>query len=543
MKKLITVLLCLMMSLTLVSCGSGSPDVDSLSGRLDQLSGSSGNKKEEKKEEYHEPLIAKDIDSFYNGDESSKTEAAKRYDEAALKIFMNSIEKGDNEIFSPLSLYYCLGMLNNGSAGDSRKELETYLGMSTDDVNRFLKDYYDSTRSKNEWAEDIFFLGNALYFDSSRGRLEESFLSDVQKYYGDVAKERDFKNNKEIADEVNKWVEENTNGGIRELVESNDINKDTYALIVNALACGSEWFIKFDKSKTFMEEFTGYDGSKVNADMMHQRLNGQWNVNNGKGFTKWLHNDVTFVALLPDRGVDIYDFLSGLKGEDFDQPIYIWDVTGEWKESGQKNEWGEPCFVVDRYFTDISFPKFSYEKEYNLENSLRRGGLSNLFDSKKCNFSNMTSMPFAIQQVKQKALVEVDEDHAYAAAATVVQTGLGADGPCVIYNDIVEDLKFDRPFVYAFVYQGVILFMGLVNNVEPGTSTAVKPMKIENYGAGKLNVRDTNSTSGTVKRQLSKGDVVYAYKKVQNEGYTWYQIGDNEWIADKNGEWIREIND
>lgn len=518
--------MCLLMVVTLASCGN---------------SDSSGTA--DKTREDYKPLTAVDVESFYDGSYELRSEAEKRYDETALKMFIDSVEKGDNEIFSPLSVYYCLAMLNNGSAGNTRKEIETYLNLSTEDANNFLKDLYDSTRSMNKWTQDVFLLANLICFDSERSKIKDSFLDDVQKYYGDVAKERDFRNSKEVADEINKWVDENTDGGIKDLVSDDDITKDTTSLIVNALACGGEWEFKFDKSKTFAEEFTAYDGSKINADMMHERLYGRWNTTKGKGFEKRLENGIEFVALIPNEGVDLYDFINELKPEDIVEMYKIYESEGNGRESDQKSPWGEPCYILDRYFTDLSFPKFSFEKEYDLEESLRKGGLSNLFDSKKCDFTNLTDSSFQVQKVKQKALVEVDEEHAYAAAATIIESGYGSDGPCIIYNDIIEELKFDRPFVFAFVENHTILFMGVVAQLEEGATQARTTFRIENYGAGKLNVRDRASTDGNVRRQIMKGDIVNAYSKVKSEGYTWYQIGDNEWVADKDGEWIRELHD
>ena len=53
-----------------------------------------------------------------------------------------------------------------------------------------------------------------------------------------------------------------------------------------------------------------------------------------------------------------------------------------------------------------------------------------------------------------------------------------------------------------------------------------------------LNIRPSASKDGESLGQLSEGDTRTAYEKKEAEGYTWYRIGENEWIADGNGEWI-----
>ncbi len=64
--------------------------------------------------------------------------------------------------------------------------------------------------------------------------------------------------------------------------------------------------------------------------------------------------------------------------------------------------------------------------------------------------------------------------------------------------------------------------------------------------ADTLNIREQPSTSSKVVATLNKNDIRYAnYERkmdpVQADGYTWYFIGENQWIADKNGEWVQKI--
>ena len=53
-----------------------------------------------------------------------------------------------------------------------------------------------------------------------------------------------------------------------------------------------------------------------------------------------------------------------------------------------------------------------------------------------------------------------------------------------------------------------------------------------------LNIRPSASKEGESLGQLSEGETRTAYEKKEAEGYTWYRIGDNKWVADKNGEWL-----
>lgn len=61
--------------------------------------------------------------------------------------------------------------------------------------------------------------------------------------------------------------------------------------------------------------------------------------------------------------------------------------------------------------------------------------------------------------------------------------------------------------------------------------------------ADEVNIRDYDSTDGSIIGTARKGETykVYSisYPNVYSGGYTWYNIGELEFIADKDGEWLR----
>ncbi len=67
-------------------------------------------------------------------------------------------------------------------------------------------------------------------------------------------------------------------------------------------------------------------------------------------------------------------------------------------------------------------------------------------------------------------------------------------------------------------------------------------IRIENI-TGKINIRNIPSTSGEKLGSFQKGEIVYAFETKEAEGYTWYRIGQDRWVADKNGEWIKVLKD
>ena len=54
--------------------------------------------------------------------------------------------------------------------------------------------------------------------------------------------------------------------------------------------------------------------------------------------------------------------------------------------------------------------------------------------------------------------------------------------------------------------------------------------------------RNTPSTEGEKVGSFEKGQITYFFETKEAEGYTWYRIGTDKWIANKKGEWIKVLN-
>jgi serpin B len=106
----------------------------------------------------------------------------------------------------------------------------------------------------------------------------------------------------------------------------------------------------------------------------------------------------------------------------------------------------------------LSLPKFSFESEYSLKETLAEMGMPAAFDPGQADFSGMDGTRLLyIGNVFHKAFVAVDEKGTEAAAATAVVIELAAAplGPEVVLN-------VDRPFIFFIRHNptGTILFAG-----------------------------------------------------------------------------------
>ena len=57
---------------------------------------------------------------------------------------------------------------------------------------------------------------------------------------------------------------------------------------------------------------------------------------------------------------------------------------------------------------------------------------------------------------------------------------------------------------------------------------------------GPINIRNDHSTkTGAIVSKANVGNAFTSNRAMFNEGYTWFNIGENKWIADSNGEWLK----
>lgn len=96
-------------------------------------------------------------------------------------------------------------------------------------------------------------------------------------------------------------------------------------------------------------------------------------------------------------------------------------------------------------------PFFKYDYELHLKDDLKKLGITDAFDSKKANLSNISSKNEYIEKAIHKANIDFSNE-GIKAAATTVMGGIGSTSCGFDYNYKVPvetiDLTFDKPFMY-----------------------------------------------------------------------------------------------
>uniref|UniRef100_A0A8D2IPG4 Serpin family I member 2 n=1 Tax=Varanus komodoensis TaxID=61221 RepID=A0A8D2IPG4_VARKO len=333
-------------------------------------------------------------------------------------------QKNENILCSPLGASLVLGMVNLGAKGKARHEIRQLLNLQGNDSEAFLP-LRTLLAVTSEGKTFTFNLANALYLQEGF-MVKEQYLHSNKEFFQTVVKLVNFQDTKASAENISTWVENKTEGKIRNLVASEDLGPLTRLLLVNALYFKGEWKQTFKASDTSLMAFRKSDGSVTEIPMMHLQLTtslGQFSD----------HNISYQVLELPYKGEE-FSFVLILPAEDVAIEAVEKLITAELIK-----DWFAGMEEVDG--VEISLPRFKIEQTVDLEETLQHLNFTEIFKN-GCDLSGITDAADAhISKAIQKVCIEVNEDGSEAAASTGMHVA-------VIMSMSHRQFVANRPFLF-----------------------------------------------------------------------------------------------
>ena len=265
-------------------------------------------------------------------------------------------------------------------------------------------------------------------------------------------------------DVINDWVNEKTDGMIKEIMDY--IDPDFVLGLANALAIDVEWESPFECNATTDNEFTKADGSIMDVEMMHNsydysgvyylktkdatgiilpyqdynKKTGKVDYENG--------SSLEFVGILPEDDVDSY--ISSLTSEKLNK---LFDSA---KSSSSS------------YEINLSLPRFKYAYSVpNFIDILKALGIKDAFSFDDADFTGIMKKEdmkenLYVSQAIHKTYIDLNEKGTKAAAVTF----FGFKDTAMPFEEEKETVyvKFNKPFVYMIrdTKTKEILFFGAV---------------------------------------------------------------------------------
>ena len=280
---------------------------------------------------------------------------------------------------------------------------------------------------------------NAIWGQKDYKFLSE-FLDLMAVNYGAGLRILDFTNAPEESRiTINKWVSDQTEGRIEDLIPQGLIDTLTRLVLTNAIYFNAAWQYPFQEDMTEDGPFYLLDGGEVTVPMMRQAELFGYAEGDGYQAVELPYDggELSMVLLLPQAG-HFEAFEDALDAQQVNR------IIGR----------------LEHRQVTLAMPRFEFESSFGLKGALTLMGMPLAF-SGGADFSGMTgNRDLFIADVVHKAFVSVDEAGTEAAAATAVVM------PLAMPPEEPVEVTFNRPFVFLIhdIETGTILFVGRVVN-------------------------------------------------------------------------------
>ena len=355
-----------------------------------------------------------------------------------------------NMCLSPYSVTAALAKPLSGAEGETQTQIKKvlHLTMSNEKIHQNFSILNQKLFSRlSETSNELRFVQADSLWIQSGLPINAVFTSTMEKYYRGMFRRVDFINQVETSrSDINNWVREKTLGKISMLLDKGEITAYTRMVLVNTLYMKARWAKQFSKQLTHQEPFFRDDDSTLSAIMMVDV--DEYPYLDTPSFSMVMLPYITqrtqnvqlaMVVLLPHTRGQLGSVLKDITPSAFQT----------WILSMKKER------------IQLMLPKFKISSSFDLNNYLSKMGMIDAFTD-RADFSGITTAPLKISAVKQKTVIDVDEDGTEAVAATAVSMSKRStmmESPPITFT-------VDHPFAYIIFDQGTgtILFIGKVMN-------------------------------------------------------------------------------
>jgi len=380
------------------------------------------------------------VDLLYLGCKAQKLDLVE-FDEKNNKFMFSFYKNLDEdshreELFSSVSIYSCLLTLQPGASDEGRISLAKVLGLSIEeDTKEYMEHLVVSRNRILSDGSDVCRTVDRVWLDQKLNYQKE-YYEVIRRSFGGmeaIGKAGFSLNPSHATDVINKWVGENTNQLIKELIPQGALDTNTQFVSTNAIYFKAKWKYPFHDRRTKDRRFTLINGTPMNVPTMIRRL-----------FAPYFENAEYEAADLPYQGhfsmliivpkkKSIHAILKTMNAEALDE------LVGSMKKDQ----------------LDVFLPKFKSESSYVLPKTLKKMGAGDLFS--KPSFSNVAEgdSPILLTEVIHKAVVSVTEEGTEAGAGTAAITG----------RSMSTQFRVNKPFAFFIrdTNTGTVLFFGKVN--------------------------------------------------------------------------------
>lgn len=342
----------------------------------------------------------------------------------------------ENVLFSPTSFNMCLGMVANATEGEAKTAAETYLNRSVAEYNNHASSLLE--RSENS---EVVKICNGYWYRNIFS-ITEPLSTNLSNFYKVTPKSSAMDGN--TVNEINEFVDKNTDGMIKQIVDEPLVNASD-SIFINTVLFDGKWhepYLEYQVQNN--QDFTNASNEIEKATLLTDTVGNYYESDTATGFTRPYRNGYSFVAILPKKKGEFT--LSSLDIEEF-----------------LKSQYNEENTI---YHTYTKIPKFKYEDSINPTEYLSKNDLAPLFEENGL-ANQFIGKPSFLTNIIQKTAISLTEEGTKAAAVTGMMSATSAL-PSPDIKHVYKEVILDRPFAFLIMdnINGEILFVGKVNTVK-----------------------------------------------------------------------------
>jgi serpin B len=352
-----------------------------------------------------------------------------------------------NLVYSPYSISLAAAMLYGGAGGETASQIAGSLHFSLppdqlhpawNALSLDLSGRPAESKKVDRKNPMQLSIANAVWGQQGYP-FEQAYLDLLAVNYGAGVRLLDFTSPDSARQQINDWVDRETQGKIKDILPPGSVDPDTRLVLSNAIYFKAAWQEAFVEKLTSNATFTLLDGSQVQVPTMRTDEAIPFRIGSGEGYQAvalpYKGELAEMVILMPDQG-QFETFETGLDAAKYAAILSGLHLTN----------------------SDLSMPKFEFTVDFDLIPVLSSMGMPLAFDQDRADFSRITQAErLYIYKAVHKAYVLVNEAGTEAAAATI----FGA-----MPASLPQIIQINRPFIFIIrdVPTGTILFVGRVLN-------------------------------------------------------------------------------
>ncbi|MGE3806089.1 MAG: sigma-70 family RNA polymerase sigma factor [Gemmataceae bacterium] len=354
------------------------------------------------------------------------------------ELFQKLRGEPGNLFFSPYSVSTALAMTSAGARGTTDAEMVKTLHLIPEQEQRhpaFAELIRQTRRDKKDKVQ--LHVANALWGQDDFP-FHDDFLGTTASNYGAGLRKLDFAKTEDARQTINRWVEENTNDKIKDLIPKGVLDPVyTKLVLTNAIYFKGDWASQFKKELTSDGPFFTAPDKQVQARLMYQTQEFKFFEDGNLQALElpYVGNNMAMIALLPKKKDGLDQLEAGFSMKQLEE------ILGK----------------MHKTKVNVVLPCFKMTSKFALSKRLKEMGMPSAFGA--ADLSGMTGGPnkLYISEVIHQGFVEVNEEGTEAAGATaVVIKERRAVGP------IIPSFRADHPFLFLIRDNttGSILFVG-----------------------------------------------------------------------------------